>query len=76
MRQVLAALELHGYSLGKNLSFEARGAGRQLSRLSELVREMEANLVDVIMTTGYPATLACKNANVPTVVVDGAGDPP
>jgi putative ABC transport system substrate-binding protein len=36
---------------------------------------MKANGVDVIMTTGYPATLACKNANVPTVVVDGAGDP-
>jgi putative ABC transport system substrate-binding protein len=74
-RMLLKALELHGYSLGKNLSFEARGAGGQVSRLPELVREMKADGVDVIMTTGYPATLACKYANVLTVVVDGAGDP-
>src|SRR5262249_50798335 len=64
---LLKALERHGYTLGKNLSFEPRGAGGQSGRLPELVREMKADEVDVIMTTGYPATLACKFANVPTV---------
>jgi hypothetical protein len=28
-------LEEHGYTLGKNLAFEARGAGGQVSKLGE-----------------------------------------
>jgi putative ABC transport system substrate-binding protein len=36
---------------------------------------MKADKVDVILTTGFPATLACKVENVPAVVALGAGDP-
>jgi putative ABC transport system substrate-binding protein len=36
---------------------------------------MKANGVDVIVAGGFPTTLACKVANVPTVVFLGVGDP-
>ncbi|HME29294.1 MAG TPA: ABC transporter substrate binding protein, partial [Pseudolabrys sp.] len=71
---LLKKLEQHG-SLGKNLTFEARGAGGQVSKLGEIVNSMKANGVDVIIAGGFPTTLACKVANVPTVVFLGVGDP-
>src|SRR6516164_8865499 len=72
---LLQKLEQHGFTLGKNLAFEARGAGGEVSRLGELIRGMKADQVDVIVVGGYPTVLACKVANVPTVVFIGAGDP-
>jgi putative ABC transport system substrate-binding protein len=72
---LLKALEQHGYAVGKNLSFEPRGAGGQVGKLDELVRELKAKEVDVIVAAGYPVILACKLANVPTVVAFGGGDP-
>ena len=36
---------------------------------------MKADGVDVIVAGGFPITLACKVANVPTVVYIGVGDP-
>src|SRR5262245_26107127 len=72
---LLKKLEQQGYTLGKNLAFEARGAGGQVSKLGEIVNSMKANGVDVIVAAGFPTTLACKVAKVPTVVFFGAGDP-
>jgi putative tryptophan/tyrosine transport system substrate-binding protein len=72
---LLKALEQRGYALGKNLSLEPRGAGGQVGKLDELVRELKAKEVDVIVAAGYPVVLACKRANVPTVVAFGGGDP-
>jgi len=72
---LLKSLEQHGYTLGKNLAFEARGAGGQMAKLGEIVRSMKADQVDVIVAGGFPVTLACKVANIPTVVYLGAGDP-
>ena len=72
---LLQQLEQHGYTLGKNLAFEARGAGGQTSKLGAIVRDMKAHQVDVLVVGGFPTTLACKVANVPTVVYIGAGDP-
>jgi putative tryptophan/tyrosine transport system substrate-binding protein len=72
---LLKVLEQHGYVLGKNLAFEARGATGQIGKLGEVIRAMKADGVDVFVTSGFPATLACKVANVPTVVYVGAGDP-
>jgi putative ABC transport system substrate-binding protein len=72
---LLKALEQHGYTFGKNLSLEARGAGGQMSKLGEIIRGMKADQVDVIVIGGFPVALACKVANVPTVVYAGAGDP-
>jgi putative tryptophan/tyrosine transport system substrate-binding protein len=72
---LLKKLEQRGYTLGKNLTFEAHGAGGQVSKLGEIVNGMKASGVDVIVTGGFPTTLACKVAKVPTVVFFGAGDP-
>ena len=72
---LLKALEQHGYTLGKNLSLEARGAGGQVSKLGEIVRGMKTDNVDVIVAVSYPATFACKIEKVPTVVAYGCGDP-
>src|SRR5215467_5950318 len=62
---LLQKLAQHGYTLG---TFEARGAGGQVGKLGEIVRAMKADQVDVIVVGGYPTALACKVANVPTVV--------
>src|SRR5436305_14178964 len=72
---LLNKLERHGYTLGKNLTFEARGAGGQTGKLGEIIRSMKANQIDVIVAGGFPTALACKVANVPTVVYIGVGDP-
>ena len=72
---LLKKLEQHGYTLGKNLAFEARGGFGQVTKLAEIVRSMKANQVDVIVAGGFPTVLACKVANVPTVVYLGVGDP-
>jgi len=72
---LLQVLEKHAYTRGKNLEFESRGAGGQMNKLGEIVREMKANQVDVIVGGGFPTALACKVANVPTVIYLGAGDP-
>jgi putative ABC transport system substrate-binding protein len=72
---LLKKLEQHGYALGKNLALIPRGAAGQTGKLGEIVRGMKADKVDVIVAGGYPTVLACKVANVPTVVYIGAGDP-
>lgn len=72
---LLKQLAQQGYVLGQNLSLEARGAGGDVRKLGELVRELKADDVDVIITIGFPTVLACKVENVPTVVAFGGGDP-
>ena len=58
-----------GYTLGRNLAFERRGAEGHIDRLPRLVDELAASKVDVIVTFGYPAALACKQATTLPVVV-------
>ena len=69
MVQVLAA---HGFVEGRNLQFEPRwGDG-----LSENAEALKASKVDVIVTFGYPASLAAKTfAKELPIVCSGAGDP-
>jgi putative ABC transport system substrate-binding protein len=71
----IKTLQRRGYVVGKNLIFEARGAGGDVGKLPEIIRAMKAEPIDVIVAAGYPAILACKTADVPTVVAFGAGDP-
>jgi putative ABC transport system substrate-binding protein len=72
---MLKALEQRGFSVGKNLTYDARGAAGQVGKLPELVRSMKADHVDVIVAIGYPTAFACKVESMPTVVAYGAGDP-
>jgi putative ABC transport system substrate-binding protein len=64
-----------GFVPGRNLEFERRAAHGHLDRLPQLVSDLVASKVAVIITQGYPAAIAAKNgSNLPVVVVQ-AGDP-
>ena len=65
----------HGLVLGQNLAFERRAARGQLDRLPQLVDELVASKVAVIITSGYPAALAAKDHSSLPIVVVQAGDP-
>ena len=69
IREVLAA---HDFVEGRNLLFEPRWG----NSLSENVEALKAARVDVIITFGYPASLAAKTLakDIP-IVCTGAGDP-
>jgi ABC-type uncharacterized transport system substrate-binding protein len=72
---LVKALAEHGYILGQNLTFDARGAVGDIAKLPSLLGELKARGVDAIIVTGYPAALAAKSAGVPTVGANGLGDP-
>src|SRR6187399_1407404 len=54
---LLQALEQRGFSVGKNLTYDARAAGGQVAKLPELVRGIKADGADAIVAVGYPAVL-------------------
>jgi putative ABC transport system substrate-binding protein len=64
-----------GYKQGYNLAFERRGAESHSDRLPDLLKELVASNVDVIVTTGYPAALAGKHGTTIPIVAFGTGDP-
>jgi len=68
-------LAQRGYTLGQNLAYEARGAGGHVELLPQLVEELKAAKVDVVVTVGYPAAKAAKQSGVLTVIASGSGDP-
>jgi len=72
---LLKELDQRGYTLGKNLTLDARGAAGDTSKLGAIIRAMKTHQVDVIVAIGFPTILACKVENVPTVVAWGGGDP-
>ena len=72
---LLDALAQSGYHTGQNLIVTTRGSRGQTAQLPALVQEFKAERVDVLVTSGYPTTLAAKEAGLPTVVVRGVGDP-
>ncbi len=72
---LIRGLARHAYALGRNLAFESRGAEGRVDRLPQLVAELVASKVDVIVTLGYRATLAAKEGTTLPVVAYGAGDP-
>jgi ABC-type uncharacterized transport system substrate-binding protein len=75
-KNFVSALATQGFIEGQNLFFEQRSANLRPRQLERLVGELKAAHVDVIVTFGYPAALAAKNAAGATpVVVTGAGDP-
>jgi putative ABC transport system substrate-binding protein len=70
------ALHNLGYVEGKNIVYEARYGRGQAERMAELAAELARAKVDVIVTAGYLAAEAAKQATstVP-IVLWGAGDP-
>src|SRR5262245_31673277 len=65
-----------GYVEGKNIAYEARFAEGTVDRLPGLAAELVRLKVDVIVTQGWPATMAAKQATstIPIVMAPAAGD--
>jgi putative tryptophan/tyrosine transport system substrate-binding protein len=72
---VIKTLAEHGYILGQNLTFDARGAMGDVAKLPLLIAELKARDVDALLVVGYPAALAAKSTGIPTVGAVGLGDP-
>jgi putative ABC transport system substrate-binding protein len=72
---LISGLEKHGYTLGRNLALERRGAEGHVERLPRLLDELVASNVDVILAISYPAALAAKRGTNVPVVVFSSGDP-
>ncbi len=72
---LVGGLAQRGFNLGKNLAYEARGASGNVSQAPNLMQELKAANVDVVVTIGYPSAAAAKASGVPTVIVTGSGDP-
>jgi putative tryptophan/tyrosine transport system substrate-binding protein len=68
-------LAKRGFTLGQNLLYEARGAAGKMGQMPNLVQELKAADVDVVVTTGYPSAAAAKASGIPTVIASGSGDP-
>ena len=43
-----------GFNLGQNLAYEARGAAGNIGQIPNLMQELKAANVDVVVTIGYP----------------------
>jgi len=72
---LVAGLAQRGFTLGQNLAYEARGAAGKVSQMPNLMQELKAADVDVVVTIGYPSAAAAKASGVPTVIATGSGDP-
>jgi putative ABC transport system substrate-binding protein len=76
MAELRAGLKDLGYVEGRNLVIEYRWADGRRERFAQLAAELVAQQVDLIVTSGTPATLAAKNApgGIP-VVTASVADP-
>ena len=74
-KMLVEGLARRGYRLGENLAYEARGAAGNIPQMPNLIQELKAANVDVVVTIGYPAAAATKASGVPTVIASGSGDP-
>jgi putative ABC transport system substrate-binding protein len=72
---LIRELAQRGFTVGRDLLIERRGAMGRLDQLPRLAQELAAAQVDVIVTLGYPAALAANDAGIPTVAASGIGDP-
>jgi len=60
MRKELARL---GYVEGQNIAYDFRHAGGQLDRMADLATELASSSVDIIVTSGGPASAAASKAS-------------
>jgi putative ABC transport system substrate-binding protein len=72
---LVKVLAQHGYILGKNLTFDARSSMGDNAKIPGLLQELKASGVEAIVVIGFPAALAAKSIDVPTVGAIGLGDP-
>jgi len=72
---MIRGLEKRGYSVGRNLTLEPRGAEGRTELLPRLLDELVAAKVDVVYAVNYRAALACEVGTTLPVVMVSAGDP-
>jgi ABC-type uncharacterized transport system substrate-binding protein len=73
---LLGALAQRGYVIDKNLIYQGPpGVPGQVIPPAQLMQQLKADNVDVIVAWGYPTVLAAKGIGIPTVVAFGVGDP-
>ena len=72
---LVAALADRGYTIGRNLVIEARGAAGDVGKIPAMLQELKARHVDALVIVGYPTALAAKPLGIPTVAALGLGDP-
>lgn len=72
---VVKALAQHGYTIGQNLTWDARGTMGDLKKIPAMLGELKSRGVDAIIVIGYPVALAAKPTGVPTIGAVGLGDP-
>jgi len=72
---LVGGLGKQGYTLGQNLAYEARGAAGNMGQMANLMQQLKAANIDVVVTVGYPAAAAAKASGVATVIATGSGDP-
>jgi len=72
---LVEGLAQRGFKLGQNLAYEARGAAGKVGQTPNLMQELKAAGVDVVVTASYPAAAAAKASGVATVIATGSGDP-
>jgi putative ABC transport system substrate-binding protein len=72
---LVQALAQRGYKVGENLNVTARGLRGQNAQVPAMLQQFKVEGIDVLVTGGYPPTLGAKDAGIPTVVFQGAGDP-
>lgn len=72
---MMRGLERHGYVLNKNLHLEARGAEGHMDRLPQLLTDLVASKVEIIIAFGYLPALAAKQGTTLPVVEFSGGDP-
>lgn len=72
LRKALSAL---GYVEGKNITYSGRWAEGNTTLLPQLAKELVDSHADIIVTTGWPAAQAAKNATATIpIVISFAGD--
>jgi putative ABC transport system substrate-binding protein len=72
---LIKALGERGFKLGRNLTFEARGAQGDVAKLPALIAELKTRNIDAVVIVGYPTAVAAKAAGIATVAASGIGDP-
>jgi putative ABC transport system substrate-binding protein len=72
---VAKVLGERGYTLGQNLTWDARGAMGDIGNIPSMLQELKARGVDAVIVIGYRTALAAKSTGIPTVGANGLGDP-
>ena len=72
---VVNALAQRGYTIGQNLTWDARGSMGDIAKIPAMLQELKSRHVDAIIVIGYPVALATKPTGIPTIGALGLGDP-